>query len=80
MYETSNEMANSLQNINTVSTSFKMATITELSGEDIFLTFYGEETQRIKSYKRLASYTPNVGDTVLVAKLNKSYTIMGKVV
>lgn len=80
MYETSNEMANSLQNINTVSTSFKMAIVTELSGEDIFLTFYGEETQRIKSYKRLASYTPNVGDTVLVAKLNKSYTIMGKVV
>ena len=80
MYETSSEMANSLKNINTTTTSFKMATVTEISGEDIFLTFYGEETQRIKGYKRLASYTPSVGDTVLVARLNKSYTILGKVV
>lgn len=80
MYETSNEMANSLQSINTTSTSFKMATISQVSGSDVYLTFYGEETQRIKSYKRLESYTPTVGDTVLVAKLNKSYTILGKVV
>lgn len=80
MFETSNEMANSLQNINTTSTSFNMATVTEVAGNDVFLTFYGEEEQRDKSYKRLSSYTPNVGDTVLVAKLNKSYTILGKVV
>lgn len=80
MYETSNELANSLQDINKTSSSFKMATVTEVSGTDIYLTFYGEEEQRIKSYKRLASYTPAVGDIVIVAKLNKSYTILGKVV
>ena len=80
MFETSNEMANSLQEINKTSTSFKMATVTEVNGAAVFLTFYGEETQRIKSYKRLSTYSPAVGDTVLVAKLNKSYTILGKVV
>lgn len=79
MYKTSNEMANSLKNINETSSSFKMATVTEVSGDDVFLTFYGETEQRIKNYKRLASYTPTEGDTVLVAILNKSYTILGKV-
>lgn len=80
MYETSNEMANSLKDINTTSAAFKMATITEVNGDDVYLTFYGEEQQRVKNYKRLASYSPTVGDMVLVAILNKSYTILGKVV
>lgn len=80
MFTTSNEMANSLKQINTRSESFKMATVTEINETGVFLTFYGEEEQRIKSYKRLNSYTPVIGDTVLVAKLNKSYTILGKVV
>jgi len=80
MYETSNEMANSLQAINTTPSSFKMATVSQVNGNDVYLTFYGEETQRVKSYKRLASYTPATGDTVIVAILNNSYTIMGKVV
>lgn len=80
MYETSNEMANSLDAINTNDASFRMARVTQVSGSKVYLTFYGEEIQRGKSYKRLASYTPTVGDTVIVAKLNKSYTILGKVV
>ena len=57
-----------------------MATVSEVSGDNVYITFYGEENQRVKSYKRLESYNPTVGDTVLVAKLNKSYTILGKVV
>lgn len=80
MYETSNAMANSLQEINKSSESFKMATVSGITSEGVSLTFYGEERARDKSYKRLASYTPTVGDTVIVAKLNKSYTILGKVV
>lgn len=80
MYQSSNEMANSLENINKIETSFRMATVTSYANGKVYLTFYGEESQREKPYKRLASYTPNVGDTVIVAKLNKSYTIMGKVV
>lgn len=80
MFETSNELANNLQDINKTSSAFKMATVSSVDDDGVYLTFYGEEEQRIKSYKRLASYTPNVGDTVIVAKLNKSYTILGKVV
>lgn len=80
MFKTSNEMANSLQEINKTNTSFKMATVTEVTDEGVYLTFYGEEEQRVKSYKRLASYSPTEGDTVIVALLNKSYTILGKVV
>lgn len=80
IFNSSNEMANSLENINKTTDTFKMATVTSVVDGDVFLTFYGETEQREKSYKRLASYTPTVGDKVLVAKLNKSYTILGKVV
>lgn len=80
IYENSNEMANSLKSINTSSATFSMATVTSVTGGKVYLTFNGEENQREKNYKRIASYSPAVGDTVLVAKLNKSYTIIGKVI
>lgn len=79
MFETSNDMANALQNNNETSTSFKMAVVSAVSGDGVSIIFNGEESQREKKYKRLASYNPTVGDKVLVAKLNKSYTILGKV-
>lgn len=80
MYESSNDMANSLQEGGETSSAFKMAKVSSVSGSNVYLTFYGESSPRIKSYKRLASYSPAVGDTVIVAKLNNSYTILGKVV
>lgn len=79
MYSDANSMANDLKEINTESNSFRMATITGVDEDNVYLTFYGEETQRVKSYKRLSSYSPSVNDTVICAKLNNTYTILGKV-
>lgn len=78
---TSNDFANALKNYEDKSTnSFRMATVTRIKSGKIYLTFYGEETEREKSYKRLSSYVPAVGDVVMCAMLNGSYTILGKVV
>lgn len=67
-------------NRNNTEEVFRMAKVTSYTSGKVYLTFYGEETQRAKNYKRLSSYSPNVGDTVICAKLNGSYTILGKVV
>lgn len=78
---TSNEFANALKDYEgKPETPFRMAVVSAYTGGKVYLTFYGENVQREKSYKRLASYTPVVGDTVICAKLNGSYTILGKVV
>lgn len=80
MFETSNDMANCLEKINTTEVSFRMATVEAVTGGKVYLTFYGDATPREKGYKRLSSYNPTVGDNVLVAKLKNSYTILGKVI
>ena len=58
----------------------RMAIVTEIIGDAVYLTFYGEEEQSIKPYKRLSSYTPNLGDTVLLQKVNGSYLITGNII
>lgn len=45
-----------------------------------YVTFFGETEQSNKVQKRLSSYTPMVGDTVLLTKINGTYIILGKVV
>lgn len=75
-----NEFANTIQENAPQSSVFRMATVTQVSSGNAYLTFYGEETQRIKSYKHLASYTPAVNDVVLCAKINNTYTILGRVI
>lgn len=57
----------------------RMATVTGVTG-GLYLQFYGEDEPSSKSYKRLNSYVPAVGDVVLVLQVNKSYVVMGKVV
>ena len=79
MINNANEFANTIQEDVAPSSAFRMATVTSITG-GVFLTFYGETTQRAKSYKHLASYTPAVNDTVICAKLNNTYTILGRVV
>lgn len=58
---------------------FKLAKVSEIVGTDIYLTFYGEETQSEKNYKYLSSYKPAVGDTVCVSKIKESWLVLGKV-
>lgn len=77
----SNDFTNSLKNYESApEPSFRMAKVTAYTSGKLYLTFYGEDTQRQKAYKRLASYSPAVGDTVICARLNGSYTVLGKVV
>lgn len=58
----------------------RMATVTLINENNIYLTFYGEEEMSQKPYKRLDSYNPMVGDTVVLQKIGSSYLITGKVV
>lgn len=58
----------------------KMATVTSVSGSNVYIQFYGETSASQKPYKRLSSYTPTVGDTVILQNINNSYVITGKVV
>lgn len=57
----------------------RMATVTSTTG-GIFIQFYGEDTPSQKPFKRLGSYSPTVGDTVVLQNINGSYVITGKVV
>ena len=52
-----NEFANTIQEDQAETSNFRMATVTQVSSGNAYLTFYGESTQRTKSYKHLASYT-----------------------
>jgi len=44
------------------------------------LQFDGETAPSAKKYKRLSSYTPAVGDRVLMAEIAGTYVILGKIV
>lgn len=78
---------NSNKLLNTITNSKKgeeaqtrMAVVSSISDGNIYLTFYGEEEMSQKPYKRLDSYTPAIGDTVVLQKVGSSYLITGKVV
>ena len=59
---------------------FKIATVTNATSGKTYLTFYGEDVQSQKPYKRLSSYSPVKGDCVCVARINRSWLILGKIV
>lgn len=60
--------------------STRLARVTSSNGSGVFLQFYGDDTASQKPFKRLDSYTPSSGDTVLVQQINGSFVITGKVV
>jgi len=59
---------------------FRLATVTSTSGGVSVLQFDGETAPSAKKYKRLSSYTPAVGDRVLMAEIAGTYVILGKIV
>lgn len=61
------------------SESARLGTVTG-AGDALKIKFYGDEVASQKSYKRLSSYSPSVGDTVLIVNVNGSYVVVGKVV
>jgi hypothetical protein len=58
---------------------FKRATVTSISGTRVNVLFVSEETAT-GPYDRLSSYTPVIGDKVLMALVNGTYICLGKVV
>lgn len=58
----------------------RMATISSIENDNVYIQFYGESSPSLKPFKRLDSYTPTVGDTVVLQNINGSYVITGKVV
>jgi len=60
--------------------SYRMAQVTAVTNGRPIIKMNGETTNSSKQYKYLASYTPAVGDYVMVAVIARSYVILGKVV
>lgn len=56
-----------------------LAAIGSVSGSGVTLIFDGQSAATLKTYKRLASYSPSAGDRVLVAKISGSYVVLGKI-
>jgi len=58
----------------------RLAVVNKIENGQAYITFYGEEVPSQKPYKRLSTYIPSAGDTVVLVKINNSYVIIGKVV
>lgn len=79
MYDNANEMVKDQEN-ETQQPSVKLATVTELFEDGCpKIKFYGEDTASEKEYSYLATYIPAVNDTVVLAKTDNSYIILGKI-
>lgn len=57
-----------------------LAVVNGFDNDGIYLTFYGDTDASKKPYKRIESYIPHEGDTVIVERINNSYVVIGKVV
>lgn len=60
-------------------TRFKIGTIASVNGKPT-IQFAGESQPSQKQYAYLASYTPTVGDRVLLAQVKGSYVILDKLI
>ena len=60
--------------------SYRMAKVMALSNGRPVIRFNGETADSAKMYRYLSSYTPAVGDYVLLAVTARTYVILGKVV
>lgn len=56
-----------------------LATVSSYDSTGVSLLIDGEDTPTIKKYKWLKSYTPANGQRVLVARVNGSYVILGRI-
>lgn len=62
------------------SSLFKLAVVENLfEDKNAKIRFIGEDTVSEKKYSYLQSYGPSIGDKVLLAKVNKTWIILGKV-
>jgi hypothetical protein len=58
----------------------KLGTISAYTANSgVKVTIDGESTSTTKTYKFLSSYSPAVGDRVLIEELAGSYVVLGKI-
>lgn len=55
-----------------------MGTVTGTSG-GVQIQFDGETSASSKLYKRISSYTPAVGDRVLLLRAGRTWVVLGKI-
>ena len=58
---------------------FRLALVTNVDGNNLYIKFYGEDSQSGKTYKFLDTYKPIKGDIVCVARINESWLVLGRV-
>jgi len=80
MYDNPGQQLDELQQLFAGDKAYRMAVVSSISSGRPYIRFYGENAASQKPYKYLQSYTPTVGDKVLVARVSKTYVILGKVV
>ena len=80
MYDNPGQQLDELQKLFAGDKAYRMAVVDSVPNGRPYIRFYGENTASQKPYKYLQSYTPAVGDKVIVARVAKTYVILGKVV
>lgn len=55
----------------------KLATVTGTSGTSVLVQFDGEAAASTKAYKRLTSYTPTVGNRVVMLAAGPTWVCLG---
>lgn len=81
MWDSPGQQIDELQALFTGDKTYRMAVVDNVTSDNRpYIRFYGEKAASQKPYKYLQSYTPVVGDKVLVARVAKTYVILGKVV
>uniref|UniRef100_UPI0032611151 hypothetical protein n=1 Tax=Clostridium sp. NkU-1 TaxID=1095009 RepID=UPI0032611151 len=80
MWDNPGQQIDELQKLFEGEKAYRMAVVENVTGGRPYIRFFGENMASQKPYKYLQSYTPVVGDKVLVARVAKTYVILGKVV
>jgi len=60
--------------------AFSLGIVGGVSGNKVTIQFDGETSVSQKYYPILASYTPVVGDRVLVANVSGTHVVLGKII
>lgn len=80
IYNDANQRLKDMSEVLKKQSDYRLATVTSVSGGNAVIRFRGDSTASSKTYKRLASYTPTAGDTVLLMSVSNTFVILGKIV
>lgn len=73
------EFVSLIAKLNKQDKAFSLGTIGGVSGGKARVKFDGESTTSSKYYSCLSSYSPVVGDRVLIANIAGTHVVLGKV-